>query len=104
MSNKNGNQSPAQGQPLTATQTSLRGIFADVYRFILQAVNGDRATADRLFEDFLNGKLSEQLLSFSRDCVSADQASSFNRNVEEGVAERPEQRGALEVSDDALSF
>ena len=59
MPNKNGDQSPAEGEPLAETQPSLRGVFADVYRFILQAVNGDRATADTLFEDYLDGKLSE---------------------------------------------
>jgi hypothetical protein len=97
MPNKNGDQSPAEGEPLAETQPSLRGVFADVFRFILQAVNGDRATADTLFEGYLDGKLSEQLLSISRGCVSADQAGSSNRNIEEGC------EGALEVSDDALT-
>jgi hypothetical protein len=44
---------------------------------ILQAVKGDRATAETIFEDYLDGKLSEELLSISRGCVSADQAGSF---------------------------
>jgi hypothetical protein len=56
-------------------------VFEDVYRFILQVVNGDRATADTIFEDYLGGKLSEQLLSISRGCVSADQAGSSNHNM-----------------------
>jgi len=84
MPNKIGDQSPAEDEPRSAFQSSLRNIFGDVYRFILQAVNGDRATADMLFEAYLDGKLSEQLLSISRGCVSADQARSSNRNVEEG--------------------
>jgi hypothetical protein len=50
--------------------------FRHVYRFILQAVKGDRAAADAIFEDYLAVKLSEELLSISRRCVSADQAGS----------------------------
>jgi hypothetical protein len=81
MPNKNGDQSPAEGEPFIDTRPGLRGVFAEVYRFILQAVNDDRATADRLFEDYLDGKLSEQLLSISRGCVRADQAGSSNREI-----------------------
>jgi hypothetical protein len=47
--------------------------FRHVYGFILQEVKGDKATADAIFEDYLAGKLSEELLSISRRCVSADQ-------------------------------
>jgi hypothetical protein len=71
-----------------------------VYDFILQAVNGDRAATDALFEDYLAGKLSEELLSISRRCVSADQAGSSNREIEEGL--RGIESGAG-VSENALS-
>jgi len=81
-------ESPAEREPLAETQPSLRGAFEDVYRFILQAVKGDRATAETIFEDYLDGKLSEELLSISRGCVSADQAGSFNRSIEEGWVEK----------------
>jgi hypothetical protein len=47
-----------------------------VYGFILQAVRGDKAAADAIFENYLAGKLSEELLSISRRCVSSDQAGS----------------------------
>jgi len=40
-----------------------------VYGFILQAVKGDRTTPDAIFEDYLAGKLSEELLPISRRCV-----------------------------------
>ena len=102
MPNKNGDQSPAEDDPLTETKPSIRGVFQDVYRFILQAVNGERATAETIFKDYLDGKLSEQLLSISRGRVSADQRGSSNRNIEEGGVEN-NNRGALEVRDDALS-
>jgi hypothetical protein len=41
------------------------GTFRHVYRFILQAVKGKRAAADAIFEDYLAGKLSEELLTWS---------------------------------------
>ena len=103
MLNKSGGEPAAVGEPLTETQPSFRGAFGDVYRFILQAVKGDRATADRIFEDYLDGKLSEELLAISRGCVSADQAGSYNGNIQEGwCRELITARGA-EVSDDALT-
>jgi hypothetical protein len=72
--------------------------FRQVYDFILQAVKGDKATADAIFADYLAGNLSDELLSISRRCASADQAGSSNRYVEEGGVKR---RGVLEVSNDA---
>jgi hypothetical protein len=69
------------------TQPSLRGAFRHVYLFILQAVNGDRATADTIFEDYLAGKISEELLSISRRCVSVDEAGSSDREIEEDGVE-----------------
>ena len=83
MLNKSGGEPAAVGEPLTETQPSFRGAFGDVYRFILQAVKGDKATAAAIFEDYLAGELSEELLSISRRCVSADQAGSSNRDIEE---------------------
>jgi hypothetical protein len=86
MSNKNRGECPAESEPLAEIQPALRHAFKHVYGFILQAVEGDRTTADAIFEDYLAGKLSEELLSISRRCVSADQAGSFNREIEEGWA------------------
>jgi hypothetical protein len=37
-------------------------------------------------EDYLAGKLSEELLSISRRCVSADQAGSSNRKIKKDWA------------------
>jgi hypothetical protein len=54
MLKKNEGESPAEREPLTRTQPSLRGAFEDVYLFILQAVKGDRATAETIFEDYLD--------------------------------------------------
>jgi hypothetical protein len=85
MPNKNGGEPPAEDEALAEIQSTTRGAFRHVYGFILQAVKGDKATASVIFEDYLAGKLSEELLSISRRCVSADQAiaGSFNRDIEE---------------------
>jgi hypothetical protein len=75
-----------------------------VYGFILQAVKGDKATADAVFEDYLAGKLSEELLSISRRCVSVDQAGSSNRDIEEGWRSDKLRAGrGAGVSEDALT-
>ena len=86
MPNKNGGECPPSVNSRAETQHTLRDTFSHVYGFVLQAVKGDKATADAIFEDYLAGKLSEELLSISRRCVSADQAGSSNRDIEEGMA------------------
>jgi hypothetical protein len=105
MPNKNGAEPPAEDEPSAETQPTLRGTFRHVYGFILQAVKGDRAAADAIFEDYLAGKLSEELLSISRRCVSADQASSSNHEIEEGLGgvETIKSGRGAGVSDDALT-
>jgi hypothetical protein len=65
---------------------TLKHAFRHVHAFILQAVKGDKAAADAIFEDYLAGKLSEKLLSISRRCVSADQAGSSKYEIEEDWA------------------
>jgi hypothetical protein len=84
MPNKNGGDPFTEGEAPAETQPTSRGAFRHIYSFILQAVKGDKATADAIFEDYLDGKLSEELLSISRRCVSADQAGSSNRDFAEG--------------------
>jgi hypothetical protein len=83
MPNKNGGEPPAEDEAPAEIQSTTRGAFRLVYGFILQAVKGDKATADVIFEDYLAGKLSEELLSISLRCVSADQAGSSKRDIEE---------------------
>jgi len=83
--NKNGGECPAESESLAETQPTLRHAFRHVYGFILQAVRGDKADADAIFENYLAGKLSEELLSISRRCVSLDQAGSSKREIEEGL-------------------
>jgi hypothetical protein len=79
--------------------------FRQVYDFILQAVKGDKATADAIFEDYLAGKLSEELLSISRRWVSADQAGSLKGKIERNGATQRELRehAGVGVSDEAFT-
>jgi hypothetical protein len=50
--------------------------FGDIYRFILRAVGGDTAIAKAMFERYLAGELSEELLTISRQCVEEDRVGS----------------------------
>jgi hypothetical protein len=103
MPNKNGGEPPAEGEALAETQPTPRDAFRHVYGFILQAVKGDKVTADAIFEDYLAGKLSEELLSISRRCVNADQAGgSFNRDMRRDSDKLRVGKGAG-VNDDALT-
>jgi hypothetical protein len=85
MPNKNGGECPAESESLAETQPTLRHAFRQVYGFILRAVRGDKAAADAIFENYLAGRLSEELLSISRRCISSDQAGSSKREIEEGL-------------------
>jgi hypothetical protein len=98
MPNKNGGECPAEGATLAENQPAVGHAFRHVYGFILQAVKNDKAAADAIFEDYLAGKLSEELLSISRLCVSADQPGSSNREIGMGGAETIKSvwQGALE--------
>jgi hypothetical protein len=82
-------KSPAEREPFSEIQPSLRSAFGDVYRFILQAVKGDRSTAETIFQHYLHGEVSDELLSISRACVSAEQAGRANRKIEEGWCREP---------------
>jgi hypothetical protein len=76
-----------------------------VYDFILQAVKGDKATADAIFVDYLAGKLSEELLSISRRWVSADQAGSSKGKIERNGATQRElkEHAGVGVGDEAFT-
>jgi hypothetical protein len=96
---------PAESESLAETQPTLRHAFRHVYGFILQAVRGDKAAADAIFENYLAGKLSEELLSISRRCVSSDQAGSSKRDREKGLggAETINSGRGVGVGDDAFT-
>ena len=61
---------------------TLAYTFRHVYRFILQAMNGDTVAARAIFERYLAGELSEELLIISRQCVNAHQKRAPNPKVE----------------------
>jgi hypothetical protein len=50
--------------------------FKEVYRFILEAMDGDVLAATGMFEQYLAGEMPERLLSISRHCVKAEQAGA----------------------------
>jgi hypothetical protein len=65
--------------------SALEYTFRNVYRFILGAVGGDAAVAKAMFERYLAGELSEELLTVSRQCVRADRKGA---RVEQDRANR----------------
>jgi hypothetical protein len=79
------------GQRL-AEQSNFAFTFRHVYRFILQAMKGDTAAANVMFERYLAGELSEELLAISRRCVSADRARAVKTEPEEESANRETER------------
>jgi hypothetical protein len=102
MPNKSRGECLAESESLSEIQPTP---FRQVYEFILQAVKGDKAAADAIFEDYLAGKLSEELLSISRHWVSADQADSSKRRIDgDGAARRRlREAGGVGVGDDAFT-
>jgi hypothetical protein len=58
--------------------------FRDIYRFILRAVGGDIAIAKAMFERYLAGELSEELLTISRQCVEEDRVDRLSKASAEG--------------------
>jgi hypothetical protein len=104
MPNKSRGECLAESESLSEIQPTP---FRQVYDFILQAVKGDKAAADAIFEDYLAGKLSEELLSISRRWVSADQVGLSKPEVEGHGAARIQLRegpaGGVGVGDDAFT-
>jgi hypothetical protein len=56
--------------------------FREIHRFILKAMDGNAAAANALFQKYLNGELSDELLRISRSWVQEEQACSPNRSEE----------------------
>jgi hypothetical protein len=69
------------GDQRLAEQPGFAFTFRHVYRFILQAMKGDTAAANVMFERYLAGELSEELLAISRRCVSADRARAIKNGA-----------------------
>src|SRR5262245_29071388 len=59
--------------------------FREIYRFILKAMDGDASAANSLFQKYLNGELSEELLRISRSWVHEEQACAPNRLEGAGI-------------------
>ena len=60
----------------------LAHAFREIHRFILKAVDGNAAAANALFQKYLNGELSDELLRISRSWVQEEQACSSSRSEE----------------------
>jgi hypothetical protein len=72
--------------------SALEYTFRNVYRFILGAVGGEAAIAKAMFERYLAGELSEELLTVSRQCVRADRKGA---RVEQDWANKESRAAAM---------
>jgi hypothetical protein len=54
-------------------QLSIADTFKHMYQLILDALEGDTAAAEAMFQRYLAGELPEELLSLSRRCVQQNQ-------------------------------
>jgi hypothetical protein len=92
-------QDEINGEPIKE-QPAFAHTFRHVYQFILQATDGDTAAASGMFQQYLAGELSEELLALSRRWVQKDQRSGrTQRRVRRGwKASSPMRLGSRYVS------
>jgi hypothetical protein len=64
----------------------LADAFREIHRFILKAVDCNAATANALFQRYLNGELPDELLRISRTWVQEEQACAPSRSEGESIA------------------
>jgi hypothetical protein len=63
----------------------LADAFREIHRFILKAVDGNAATANALFQRYLNGELPDELLRISRSWVQEEQACTPSSSEGESI-------------------
>ena len=59
--------------------------FREIHRFILKAMDGNAAAANALFQKYLNGELSDELLRISRSWVQEEQACAPIRSEGDSI-------------------
>lgn len=59
--------------------------FREIQRFIMKAMGGNAAAANALFQKYLNGELSDELLRISRSWVQEDQACAPIRSEGDSI-------------------
>jgi hypothetical protein len=81
---------PDACEPIDEQWPPFADAFREIHRFILKAKDGNAAAANALFQKYLNGELTDELLRISRCWVQEEQACAPNRSSEGatiGVAE-----------------
>jgi hypothetical protein len=63
----------------------LADAFREIHRFILKAVDGNATAANALFQKYLNGELSDELLRISRSWVQEEQACARIRSERDSI-------------------
>src|ERR1700745_2827064 len=78
---------PDACEPIDEQWPPFADAFREIHRFILKAKDGNAAAANALFQKYLNGELTDELLRISRCWVQEEQACAPNRSSE-GAASR----------------
>lgn len=65
---------PDECEPIYEQWPPFADAFREIHRFILKAMDGNAAAANALFQKYLNGELSDELLRISRSWVQEEQA------------------------------
>jgi hypothetical protein len=82
-------------------ECSISHTFRHVYRFILEAMKGDKAAASAIFQKCLVGELPEELISLSR-YVQQNHNRSLGDNKRRGPARERQRKGTHAAADDTL--
>src|SRR5262249_24232952 len=72
-------------------ECSISHTFRHVYRFILEAMKGDKAAASAIFQKYLVGELPEEQISLSRYVQE-----NHNRNLGDNERRGPRSRTAAQ--------
>jgi hypothetical protein len=73
---------PDACEPIDEQWPPFADAFREIHRFILKAKDGNAAAANALFQKYLNGELTDELLRISRCWVQEEQACAPNRSSE----------------------
>jgi hypothetical protein len=82
----------SNGKHITEEGPPFADAFKEINRFILNALNGNAAAANAIFQKYLAGELPDELLQISRRHVQDDQARASVSQDEGPIAPKREQQ------------
>ena len=76
---------PDECERINEQRPRFADAFREIHRFILKAMDGNAAAANALFQKYLNGELSDELLRISRSWVQEEQACVPNSSEGDSI-------------------